>query len=255
MNFSEGRAHHNGRRNKSNKREIAITKKNLKLLNRCGAREWKWNDWERNSWKCLNHRERYLWTRSEKYWKDCERNSWKWLNQWRRSREWGSALELGAKQQNQTMPPPPWGSTGHGYIKDNGEENLTKHKKRQNITINIPKHCQRTQGIEYFDSFNTISSIKIKTSTSFEILVKLQFGLFFQRAWNTKKNFDKSMKQFREVQVLILTNPCTSILTKLYNNLEKSMYEGKGQGKAMIRLGSDKEHHPFAFFPIATKSN
>ena len=91
-------------------------KKNLKLFNRCCAREWKWNDWERNSWKCLNHRERYLWTRSEKYWKDCERNSWKWLNQWRRSREWGSALELGAKQQNQTMPPPPWGSTGHGYI-------------------------------------------------------------------------------------------------------------------------------------------
>ena len=90
--------------------------KNLKLFNRCGAREWKWNDWERNSWKCLNHRERYLWTRSEKYWKDCERNSWKWLNQWRRSREWGSALELGAKQQNQTMPPPPWGSNGHGYI-------------------------------------------------------------------------------------------------------------------------------------------
>ena len=31
------------------------------------------------------------------------------------------------------------------------------------------------------------------------------------------------------------------------------MYEGKGQGNSMIRLGSDKEHHPFAFF--LSKSN
>ena len=60
------------------------------------------------------------------------------------------------------MPPPLWGSTGHGYIKDNGEENLTKHKynrdktSQQRLTKTLPM-AQRTQGIEYFDPFNTFS--------------------------------------------------------------------------------------------------
>ena len=58
-------------------------------------------------------------------------------------------------------------------------------------------------------------------------LVKLQLGKGQQKhriplpnpckKLNKSSNFDKTMYQFREIHVLILTNPC--------NNLEKSMYQ------------------------------
>ena len=49
---------------------------------------------------------------------------------------------------------------------------------KQGINKTLPK-AQRTQGNEYFDSFNTFSSMRIayaQDSISFEILVELQWG-------------------------------------------------------------------------------
>ena len=56
----------------------------------------------------------------------------------------------------------------------------------------LPK-AQRTQGFEYYVSFDRHLYFKAEAPTSFEILVKLQLGFVCQRARNTYNNFDKSM--------------------------------------------------------------
>ena len=130
--------------------------------------------------------------------------------------------------------------------------------------------AQGTQDIDYFDSFNVISS-KQKLRQVLKFWSNFSLVLFGKRreihtATLTKPcyNFDKSMYQLRGIHVLILTNPCNNLEKSKYqfrqinatththtcNNFDKSnlnkikktltQSRSDGQGKAMIGLGSDE---------------
>ena len=84
----------------------------------------------------------------------------------------------------------------------------------------LPK-AQQTQGIEYFDSFNTFCS-KQKLQHALKSWSNLSLALFFGKGrgmqrtlTNPFNNLAKTVYRFRQIPVSILTNPC--------NNLEKSI--------------------------------
>ena len=119
---------------------------------------------------------------------------------------------------------------------------MFRHDIRQTIyrksKKTLPK-AQRTQYIEYFDSFNTFSSKQ-----------KLQQAL---GSWPNFSLvlFGKGREiQLREIHVSILTNPCNNLreihLTTLTNPTMLAKFNknerGGGQGKLMIRLGPDKKN-------------
>ena len=94
-------------------------------------------------------------------------------------------------------------------------------------------NAQRTHDIQYFDSFNTFSS-KQKLQKTLKSLPYFSFVLFGKgRARNTWNNFDKSMKQLKQIYVATLANS--------FNNLEKSMYQ-------LCQIHVTTEKNPFTNF-------
>ena len=71
---------------------------------------------------------------------------------------------------------------GNPYDGD-GDDDNDEDDNDNNIKA-LPK-AQQTQSIEYFESFNTVSSKQKFHSANFEIMVKLQLGFVWQRAIDT----------------------------------------------------------------------
>ena len=89
----------------------------------------------------------------------------------------------------------------------------------------LPK-AQRSQGIEYFDSFNTFSSSKQNLRQAFKSRSNFSFvmvgkggGIYKTTLTNPHINFDKSMLKLLEIHVLILTNPCENFHSSFLENV------------------------------------
>ena len=80
----------------------------------------------------------------------------------------------------------PW----HFFTSQTGN-NFGRHKK--DTRTSLQKHCQRYSGPKTLITLTQSKPLVQSISTSIKILVKLHLAFVWQRAKNTKTNFDKSM--------------------------------------------------------------